>query len=173
MSARLLRNLRCDWPSALNSKLTPWSRVLHEKQTVPQLVKKFPEKQTFSISQEIPRNLWQWNVQYRVHIFPSVVVSLKQKNPICASSCSSCKNLYVSAVQDRDSLPGWAVRGSNLSRSEWPRGIGRRSAGIVDMGVLAVCCKYRQKAECRTFNTKTQVRMKYRVQKNTKKEIPL
>ena len=72
------------------------------------------------------------------------------------------------------------VRGSNLCRSQWPSGLRRGSAAdrllglrvrIVPggMDVCVVCCKYRRKAKCRTIKTKKQVRMKYRVQKNTKK----
>ena len=44
---------------------------------------------------------------------------------------------------------------------------GSNFAGGKDVRV--VCCKYRQKAKYRTIKTKNEVRMKYRVQENTKK----
>ena len=46
---------------------------------------------------------------------------------------------------------------------------GRWLAGVAHsnlaegMDVCVVCCKYRQKANCRTIKTKNEVRMKYRV----------
>ena len=40
---------------------------------------------------------------------------------------------------------------------------------VKGMDVCVACCKYRQKAKCRTIKTKTQMRIKYRVQENIKK----
>jgi hypothetical protein len=45
------------------------------------------------------------------------------------------------------------------------------SAG--DMDVCVVCCKYRQKAKCRTTKKKNQVPIKYRAQENTNLSSPL
>jgi hypothetical protein len=53
---------------------------------------------------------------------------------------------------------------------------GRSLAGFVSlnsavsMDVYVVCCKSRQKAECRMIKRKNQLRLKYRAQENTKKK---
>ena len=58
---------------------------------------------------------------------------------------------------------GWTVRGSKAIAC-WGCGFESRR------GYGCLCCKYRQKAKCRTIKTKTQVRLKYSVQENTKKK---
>ena len=75
---------------------------------------------------------------------------------------------------------GWTLRW-NACRSQWLSGVRRGSAADRLLGLrlrilpeswMLVLCVVREdkKAKCRTIKTKKQVRMKYRVQENTKEK---
>ena len=83
----------------------------------------------------------------------------------------------------RDSSVGTATRcgldGAGIEiLSQWTSGLRRGSAADRLLGLrvrirlkawMFVCCKYKQKAKCRTIKIQTQVGMKYRVRENKKK----